>query len=361
MNINKIRVVFYKVLQVTVFMTVLAISTALTVNLFSSFSDDPIQKILWIVLGCTIEIASVYFLSLAKAYFEKETWGKVLVFTFTYLALSTVSLISNTGYSLSSIETKNNQVALAIETSDTTNIDRKISNLEEAIEEAKIDREDLRTQKRELPADWDTRKKVLSEAIDEKTKSIDKMNNELDELYTTKQGLVKEESIESVGSRDIFSALGNDKLDGNSVRLYLMLFISFIIEVVKALTCGTYPLKEEEENIEEVTPEPVVVQEEPIIPEPKNTFQMNIDKAEMFKYIDALMADGIERLRQDQAISEETGIPLLRCKSYRKQLLAMSYDNKPLMQSKRGVGSWANYPKKTIVKLLDIQQKLNIA
>lgn len=365
---EKLSRIIYGSIKVITNITVILISTLLTTNLFMSFSDDPMLKLIWLVAGIAVEMGAVFCLVRAKAYFKAGDRKNAFKYLPAYIGLALISLIAGAGFALNSISIQSDKAEVVNSVSDSILITTQISQLQEEVEELKINREEVRVLKNSYPENWYTKKANAQIKIDDYTEVIGEKNDKINELNLLKSETVNNNEIAVVKSSDIFTSLGNGWISGTRVMLYLMLFFSFMIEVLKVVTSGDYPIKDisKEEAVvgkEEEKPveaKPTIV-EENIIPEPKNTFQMNVDREEMFKYIDALMANGREKLVQDQVIAENTKIPLARCKRYRHQLLNMKYDSRPIVVSKRGVGSHANFPKKTIFKLLEIQDKLSIS
>lgn len=357
--------ILYGAIKIIVHITVLIISALLTINMFRSFSSIELYKTLWTILGATIEAGKIYLYVLAIAHFKRaEEYDrfKSIIMFIIYAGLAIVSYQANSGFAMVSIQNQSKTAEIQNDSSSVSLIDLEIKQLNEEIEIIKINRLDAMNTKREYPQNWVTRRSEQQVIIDDYSKDIEIKNARINEISLSKKEVADTGITQESKSSDIFELIGAGKIEGDTVMLYLMRFIAILLEALTIFTAGTYPLKKTEEDIVTTSTVIKVTEEKPeeenIIPERTNTLLMTINKEEMFKYIDVLMEEGMQKLKNDTYISEKLGLPLATCKTYRKTLLSMSYDNKNLISSKRGVGTNANFMKKTIKQLIDIDQKL---
>lgn len=353
--------ILYGAIKIIVHITVLIISALLTINMFRSFSSIELYKTLWTILGATIEAGKIYLYVLAIAHFKRaEEYDrfKSIIMFIIYAGLAIVSYQANSGFAMVSIQNQSKTAEIQNDSSSVSLIDLEIKQLNEEIEIIKINRLDAMNTKREYPQNWVTRRSEQQVIIDDYSKDIEIKNARINEISLSKKEVADTGITQESKSSDIFELIGAGKIEGDTVMLYLMRFIAILLEALTIFTAGTYPLKKTEEDIVTENTVTEVTEEESIIPARSNTIQVAIDKEGLFSYIDVLMEDGKDRLKNDQYISSKLNIPLATCKNYRKILLSMEYDNRPLIVGIRGVGSHSNFLKKTVKQLIDIDRKL---
>ncbi|MDA3854912.1 MAG: hypothetical protein PF569_01540, partial [Candidatus Woesearchaeota archaeon] len=90
----------------------------------------------------------------------------------------------------------------------------------------------------------------------------------------------------------------------------------------------------------------------------QETVSYKLDNEELSRYIKALVKNTKDKLPNDVEVSEETGIRLNTCKAYRRELKNTSYHGSSLIDGKRGYGTVANYPARTIIKLMTMNREM---
>lgn len=367
---EKTEKALYNLVKVIVHVAVVVISLLLTVNLFMGFSDKSTYKILYIVLAVCIELGKLYVFVLSKAYFKIKSYLKGFILATVYLGLMLVSLISNTGFSLASIQNQSKSAVIQETVSDTIIIDRELKQLDNDIEFLTSERNINRNKKEDLPTDWVVNRREIQAIIDSQTKSIEDKNIRTNEILLEKQRVLNKEVVVVSKSSDIFDLLGKEvNISGSTVMLILMLVISLLLELLTVITAGNYTLDNKntviqttkEIELESSIDNNVVVESttdlEPELVEvelPQPIVAYHVNKIEFISYIKALFSEGKDKLVQDTVISEMLDMKLSYCKQYRRKLQEMSYLGNPLIVGKSGVGTRSQYPLKTILKLVEV-------
>ena len=358
---------FYDTIKVIAHVALLTISTLLSINLFLSFSDNSFYQVVWVCLAVTLELTKVYLFMLGKANLKFTNKVKGAIQVLVYIGLAFVSLIASAGFSMLSINEQSFNSVVANESSDITLIDTELEQLRETILDLKSDKDVAREKKANIRADWSTA--VQDKIIDEATLKIEENNNRINELLKEKQYETTRGNTQVVNSSDVFSLLGSGILTGDQVMLYLMILLAVLLEVCTALTTGDYNFNENEEHKETTIYnntntvakedasiiEEVSTIEEPTLPLPK--VKETLNKEAFVSYIKALFSEGKDKLVNDIAIAEMTGMKLNHCKSYRRRLQEMEYNGSPLVVGKRGVGSSSDFPLRSILKLIETESE----
>ncbi|MDA3855382.1 MAG: hypothetical protein PF569_03925, partial [Candidatus Woesearchaeota archaeon] len=293
---DKTERTFYEVIKIVSHIALLTISTLLTINLFTSFSENPLYKVLWILLGVTLELIKVYLFVVAKAHLQLKrftSYVKSFFLFLIYLGLAFVSFTASSGFTLMSIGQQASTSIILNESSDISLIDRELNQLDISIDSLRLQQETAIKKKGDIRADWSTEKQDV--IISDITLDINTKNERINELLLEKSKIVNAKvSSKAANSSDIFTLLGEAiNLSGEDTMLYLMLLLALLLEVITAATSGNYHLDKtkiqsnlpEDKHEETLQEETTLATTLPV----QETVSYKLDNEELSRYIKALV------------------------------------------------------------------------
>lgn len=285
------------------------VSVTFTLFLFIQFGTALHEKLLWGAVGISLEIIKLYIFMLSKKNFkERKVFAggfKMLI----YMSIAFVSMVASLGFALTTIQGQSFEAQFS-----NLNYDSKISELEfiESEIQTKI------RQQSELPGDYVT-------ASDRFTQQISELRTQREELLQEISALQEEVANRQTDTNDVFSLIGNTiGFDGQDTLYYLMLIMIIALELCLVLTAGEIEVK----------------------------LDINASKAtRIIEYVESMMDVTGARMKTNDKISTETGIPLNECQMYRDKLQEMKYKGTPLIEARQG-GTKANFTKDSILKIV---------
>lgn len=285
------------------------VSLTFTLFLFIQFGSALHEKLLWGTVGIALEIIKLYLFMQAKSHWKSKELPTAGFQFLVYAGIAFVSMVASLGFALISIEGQS--FTAAVSNIETDYLVEDIDRLNQEID-TKI------RQQSELPTDYVT--------------ASDRFTDQIEELRLRKEGMIQllqELQVEQVREDeaiDVFMLIGGTiGLSGRSTLYYLMLVMIIALELCLVMTAG---------NIQGSTMKPKL----------KTSSQLLV-------YLESLLNVDTLRLKPDERISKETGIPISECKSYRSTLANWVYKGKPLITQRQG-GTKANFSAENMKKIV---------
>lgn len=292
------------------------ISFCLISSLLIQLSDNLYVKIVLVVLALSLDLLKLYLIANGKGYLKKKPLISVC-FWFLYVLQCSVVILATAGFTMSAIEIKNS--------SDNVYQLKKGSIIEEIQQIQGRIRLQQDFLKQNTNYNW-TYTKLTAE--------IDGLQKRKNQLLTSLDKDYKEVKLEA--DRTIFQGLGTFfHVDGNFIKVYILLILSFLVELGLLLTAPSLSLEISQNNISETQ---------------RNFIKNNYEK--IIRYINNVYTTNKKSLLGDATVSKQSGLSLSDCNSYRKLFTNIHIAGKPIIETKQGQ-SWPIIPKLEVINFIN--------
>lgn len=337
----------------------LGVSIALTMGLFTGFSDNPFFSVIWAVLAFVFEMIKDFSIAETKTFMrdhkELSGWEKSFKATLRilpYVGFAFISLVASAGFALNSIQSQSfsaeiNNQSIEQSLTDDTIYDYQIeiqkgaiSRTESSIESLDNQMDDLIRIQQEENESYSRSATYFVEQIEKLNQTLNAQIKELERLVSLKTELTRqrnEERSETQSDRelvaiDTFTLIGKEvNMSGEDVMKYLMYLLALLLEIFTAMTATPF----EKAKVE------------------------SMDRRKFKTYLDKMFETDSKRLVKDEEIVESTILSLAEAKSFKKLLMETTYKGIPLVEMGRGIGTKANYTKDDIWKIIELKNKLS--
>jgi hypothetical protein len=258
-----------------------------------------------------------------------------------------------------------------IKVKDTASLERDIADYTKEISAKDVTIQDYADKIKKMGEDsptttakWTALQKTAEKERDALKDKRAAKEKELDSVKTENASLqaeiAKTETVKSANIYDnIASIIPFLNLSGETVKNFLMLLLSVILEYFMFITAVPVVLREDDEEL--------VAAPLPIVESPHKDYLLisSLLQAEsqekIFQYIDGLFDIGKDstRLNSDVVVADKTGIPLADCKKYKKLLFMLSYKKSPLFTSGKG-GTKSNFSTEDVISVIKFMTNVGV-